>query len=81
MKTPFGKMYSQLLHHFPKTEFGLSMSNLATILPLNLNVYRNLAAWISDPFCHPQTYPLYSSGRLFGTGNSYKVNISSTRLS
>jgi hypothetical protein len=39
------------LHHLSK--FGWSMSNLATMLRLNLFTYRDLLKWLHDPFGQP----------------------------
>jgi len=44
------------LHHLSK--FGWSMSNLATMLRLNLFTYRDLLKWLHDPFGQPPTPPL-----------------------
>ena len=44
------------LHHLSK--FGWSMSNLATMLRLNLFTYRDLLEWLHDPFGHPPAIPL-----------------------
>ena len=43
------------LHHLSK--FGWSMSNLATMLRLNLFTYRNLPLWLHNPFGHPPEPP------------------------
>ena len=39
------------LHHLSK--FGWSLSNLATMLRLNLFTYRDLVKWLHDPFGQP----------------------------
>ena len=39
------------LHHLSK--FGLSFSNLATLLRMNLFIYRDLETWINNPFSAP----------------------------
>jgi hypothetical protein len=44
------------LHHLSK--FGWSMSNLATMLRLNLFTYRDLLKWLHDPFGQPPAPPL-----------------------
>lgn len=44
------------LHHLSK--FGWSMSNLATMLRLNLFTYRNLQQWLHDPFGKPPIPPV-----------------------
>lgn len=44
------------LHHLSK--FGWSMSNLATMLRLNLFTYRDLLEWLHNPFGHPPDIPL-----------------------
>lgn len=44
------------LHHLSK--FGWSMSNLATMLRLNLFTYRDLQEWLHDPFGQPPTPPV-----------------------
>ena len=44
------------LHHLSK--FGWSMSNLATMLRLNLFTYRDLLKWLHDPFGQPPTAPM-----------------------
>lgn len=44
------------LHHLSK--FGWSMSNLATMLRLNLFTYRDLLEWLHNPFDHPPEVPL-----------------------
>lgn len=44
------------LHHLSK--FGWSMSNLATMLRLNLFTYRDLLEWLHNPFDHPPAIPL-----------------------
>jgi len=43
------------LHHLSK--FGWSMSNLATMLRLNLFTYRDLLEWLHDPFGQPPVTP------------------------
>jgi len=44
------------LHHLSK--FGWSMSNLVTMLRLNLFTYRDLTKWLHDPVGEPSTPPL-----------------------
>ncbi len=44
------------LHHLSK--FGWSMSNLATMLRLNLFTYRDLRDWLDDPFDNPPNIPI-----------------------
>ena len=44
------------LHYLSK--FGWSMSNLATMLRLNLFTYRDLRKWLDDPFGEPPSPPL-----------------------
>ena len=44
------------LHHLSK--FGWSMSNLATMLRLNLFTYRDLLDWLHDPFGQPPITPV-----------------------
>lgn len=44
------------LHHLSK--FGWSMSNLATMLRLNLFTYRDLLEWLHNPFGNPPDLPL-----------------------
>lgn len=44
------------LHHLSK--FGWSMSNLATMLRLNLFTYRDLLDWLHDPFGQPPVIPV-----------------------
>ncbi len=44
------------LHHLSK--FGWSMSNLATMLRLNLFTYRNLLDWLHNPFGQPPVIPV-----------------------
>ena len=53
------------LHHLSK--FGWSMSNLATMLRLNLFTYRDLLKWLHDPFGQPPAPPLVQL-RLPGIG-------------
>jgi len=43
------------LHHLSR--FGWSMSNLATMLRLNLFTYRDLLKWIHDPYGQPPAPP------------------------
>lgn len=43
------------MHHLSK--FGWSMSNLATMLRLNLFTYRDLMEWLHDPFGQPPVIP------------------------
>jgi IS4 transposase len=43
------------LHHLSR--FGWSLSNLATMLRLNLFTYRDLIKWIHDPFGQPPKPP------------------------
>ena len=43
------------LHHLSKA--GWSLSNLATMLRLNLFTYRELADWLDDPFNTPPIFP------------------------
>ena len=54
------------LHHLSR--FGWSMSNLATMLRLNLFTYRDLVKWLHDPFWQPPTPPLVQR-RLPGFGH------------
>ena len=44
------------LHYLSK--FGWSMSNLATMLRLNLFTYKDLMDWLHNPFGHPPIRPL-----------------------
>ena len=44
------------LHYLSK--FGWSMSNLATMLRLNLFTYRDLLEWLHNPFGHPPAIPV-----------------------
>lgn len=44
------------LHHL--SQFGWSMSNLATMLRLNLFTYRDLLLWLQNPFGEPPKPPL-----------------------
>jgi hypothetical protein len=53
------------LHHLSK--FGWSMSNLATMLRLNLFTYRDLLDWLHDPFGKPPAQPAFQM-RLPGFG-------------
>lgn len=53
------------LHHL--STFGWSMSNLATMLRLNLFTYRDLLKWLHDPFGQPPAPPLVQL-RLPGIG-------------
>jgi hypothetical protein len=43
------------LHHISKLKW--SLSNLATMLRLNLFTYRDLTEWINDPFGNPPLTP------------------------
>jgi IS4 transposase len=43
------------LHHLSKA--GWSLSNLASMLRLNLFTYRNLRHWLNDPFDTPPLLP------------------------
>jgi hypothetical protein len=45
------------LHHLSKA--GWSLSNLATMLRLNLFTYRELTEWLDDPFNTPPLAPLF----------------------
>ena len=58
------------LHHLSR--FGWSMSNLATMLRLNLFTYRDLLKWLHDPFVQPPTPPLVQL-RLPGFGQPAAV--------
>ncbi|MCB2215736.1 MAG: IS4 family transposase [Desulfobulbaceae bacterium] len=58
------------LHHLSK--FGWSMSNLATMLRLNLFTYRDLLKWLHDPFGQPPAPPLVQL-RLPGFGQPIAV--------
>ena len=58
------------LHHLSK--FGWSMSNLATMLRLNLFTYRDLLKWLHDPFGQPPAPPLVQL-RLPGFGQPVAV--------
>ena len=40
-----------------KARFGWSLSNLVALLRMNLFVYRDLWAWIDQPFTAPPTLP------------------------
>ena len=53
------------LHHLSK--FRWSMSNLATMLRLNLFTYRDLLEWLHNPFGEPPAIPLVQM-RLPGFG-------------
>lgn len=44
------------LHHLSK--FGWSMSNLSTMLRLNLFTHRDLQEWLHDPFGQPPVQPI-----------------------
>ena len=55
------------LHHLSR--FGWSMSNLATMLRLNLFTYRDLVKWLHDTFGQPPTPPLVQR-RLQGVGQA-----------
>ncbi len=44
------------LHHLSR--FVWSMSNLATMLRLNLFTYRDLMEWLHDPFGQPPVQPV-----------------------
>jgi hypothetical protein len=44
------------LHHLSR--FGWSLSNLATMLRLNLFTYRDLVKWLHDPFGQPPAPPV-----------------------
>jgi len=44
------------LHHLSR--FGWSLSNLATMLRLNLFTYRDLMTWLQDPFGQPPLPPV-----------------------
>jgi IS4 transposase len=44
------------LHHLSRA--GWSLSNLATMLRLNLFTYRELTSWLDDPFNTPPLQPL-----------------------
>ncbi len=48
------------LHHLSR--FGWSLSNLATMLRLNLFTYRDLMTWLHDPFGQPPLPPVIHSG-------------------
>jgi hypothetical protein len=43
------------LHHLSKAKW--SLSNLASMLPLNLFTYRDLPAWLDNPFGTPPILP------------------------
>src|SRR5258707_5432618 len=45
----------QSLHHLSKAKW--SLSNLASMLRLNLFTYRDLTAWLDHPFGTPPTFP------------------------
>ena len=47
------------LHHLSKASW--SLSNLASMLRLNLFTYRNLRDWLDDPFNTPPHTPFLSS--------------------
>ena len=47
----------KFLHHLSK--FGWSMSNLSTMLRMNLFTYRNLLEWLHDPFGKPPARPSF----------------------
>jgi hypothetical protein len=47
----------------PRTNFGWSLSNLVALLRQQLFVYRDLWAWIDDPF-QPPPIPESSSEQL-----------------
>lgn len=44
-------LFLKYLHHLSKANW--SLSNLATMLRLNLFTYRDLTEWINDPFGSP----------------------------
>jgi IS4 transposase len=44
--------------------FGWSLSNLVALLRMNLFVYRDLWAWIDDPFTAPPPWPAPVQGAL-----------------
>ncbi|BDD87688.1 hypothetical protein DPPLL_20530 [Desulfofustis limnaeus] len=55
------------LHHLSR--FGWSMSNLATMLRMNLFTYRDLMAWLHDPHGQPPVPPVIQL-RLPGFGQA-----------
>jgi hypothetical protein len=54
------------LHHLSKA--GWSLSNLATMVRLNLFTYRDLLEWLNDPFNIPPLEPLPEQLELLGPG-------------
>jgi hypothetical protein len=54
------------LHHL--SQAGWSLSNLATMLRLNLFTYRNLLEWLNDPLNIPPIKPFPEQLELFGQG-------------
>lgn len=58
------------LHHL--SQFGWSMSNLSTMLRLNLFTYRNLLEWLHDPFGKPPAPPAIQM-RLPGFGQPIAI--------
>ena len=52
------------LHHLSKA--GWSLSNLATMVRLNLFTYRDLLEWLNDPFNIPPLLPLPEQLELLG---------------
>jgi hypothetical protein len=40
-----------------RASFGWSLSNLLALLRMNLFVYRDLWAWLHDPFSAPPPWP------------------------
>ena len=47
-----------------KATFGWSLSNLVALLRMNLFVYRDLWAWVHDPFTAPPPLPEPVQGTL-----------------
>ncbi|HVI79204.1 MAG TPA: IS4 family transposase [Candidatus Acidoferrum sp.] len=50
-----GILLLKWLHHLSKAKW--SLSNLASMLRLNLFTYRDLTAWLDNPFGTPPTFP------------------------
>ena len=50
-----GILLLKWLHHLSKAKW--SLSNLASMLRLNLFTYRDLTAWLDNPFGMPPTFP------------------------
>lgn len=62
-----------------KARYGWSLSNLVALLRMNLFVYRDLWAWIDQPFTSPPALPDPVQGVFVMSGRSWTASPTDSR--